>query len=104
MELPDLIGTEKQIAWAEKIRLDAIKNFNDFMNKALEAYENGGSFTYNGQKVIPHEKAVNAINTVYKWMKNKTSCEFWIENRDLFIRFSCIKQLQLFVEMKKEEG
>ena len=102
--MPDLIGTEKQIAWAEKIRLDAIKNFNDFKNKASEAYENGGSFTYNGQKVIPHEKAIKAINEIYEYMKNKTLCEFWIDNRDMFTRFSCIKQLQLLVKMKKEEG
>ena len=61
--LPDLAGSEKQVAWAEKIR-DGV-----FLD-----WEKLGP-----QKDPRAEKFVN-------WLKNQTEARFWIDNREKSIR------------------
>lgn len=78
--LPELEGSEKQIAWAVKIR-------NGFMPKAKEALEKS-----NGH---PRAKAW------YDWFIGQTKASFWIDNRDMSVR-AIIGEWMRDNPMKKE--
>lgn len=62
MELTALKGSEKQIAWAEKIRAKKIEAISEILDQ-------------NFQLVSDKNKAVD-------YLRSKSSAKFWIENRD----------------------
>ncbi len=63
--LPTLTGSEKQIAWATKIRNNALETLNGH----IEAY------------VAPHNKHI-ITDARDKWIVKETASSYWIENRD----------------------
>lgn len=65
-ELPDLTGTEKQVAWAWKLRLEFLENAKKFMT----SYVHGESYT---------EEFKAAVR---KLLEIKTESRFWIDTRD----------------------
>lgn len=78
--LPELEGSEKQIAWATKIR-------NGYLPDAKEAMKKS-----NGH---PRAKAW------YDWFIGQTKASFWIDNRDMSIR-AIIGEWMRNNPMKKE--
>lgn len=61
--LPDIIGTEKQIAWARKIRTRMYKKFEEDFD---------GKFGDNDAR----------LNDFKAWLKNKTEAKWFINNKD----------------------
>lgn len=78
--LPELEGSEKQIAWAAKIR-------NGFMPKAKEALERNSK--------VPFAK------DWYDWFVSQTKASYWIDIRDDTIR-EIVKNWYETVYTKKE--
>lgn len=84
--IPSLTGSEKQIAWAEKIRRNLVDNANDVIT-ALKRRNKKGS-----------EVAADYI----AWLiQDKTDSRFWIDNR------GCTSLLKLpeaseFIKSRKE--
>lgn len=78
MELPSLTGTEKQVAWANTIRIQAIESIEKWL-KELEK---------KAEDVSPElkEKAKNTLEEIYEiyeyGLKSFTDSEFWIEKRN----------------------
>lgn len=58
--LPELEGSEKQVAWARKIRIELLDEVKDFMHNFKEDEQT---------------KAFTA------WVKGHKSAKFWIDNR-----------------------
>ena len=58
--LPELEGSEKQVAWAKKIRIELLNEVKDFMQDF---------------KQDEHTKAFT------EWVKGQKSAKFWIDNR-----------------------
>ena len=75
MELPELVGTEKQVQWALKIRLDAIKNIEKQIEaeKAMERLNPEGN---------PSEIEF-LMRLGFKDMLKETKASFWIDNRNM---------------------
>lgn len=69
INLPSLNGSEKQIIWAESIRLQMLNVLTDIYNRVPE----------NGK-----EKAAKAIEAYKEDIFKKTSASWWIDNRDEF--------------------
>lgn len=93
MQLPELTGTEKQIAWAITIRSNLIKELSTF-------------FTNAGEKVRVEDKKLVSIDELSEAfdfiLETKTSAKFWIDNRS---SYDCKKKiLEAYNEMKSEES
>ena len=65
--MPLLKGTEKQIAWAESIRAEKIKQLKQTIDKNINK---------EGELFEKFEKIVNDE------VINNTSAKYWIDNRD----------------------
>ena len=75
MELPELEGTEKQVAWANTIRQSLIDKVASFIGKG-----DLGSFDNEAKQRI---KDINNISVVLDYViDKKVSAEFWINNRE----------------------
>lgn len=67
--LPALTGTEKQVAWARKIRFDRVTEFENILSKAVSGQE-------------------EAEKKVMSWLRSKTNATFFIDTLTLTdIRF-----------------
>ena len=66
-DLPELVGTEKQVAWAETLRAEIFKEIADLEKKAgMPAVEADGKFA-----------------EFFVWLKSQKEARFWIDNRSL---------------------
>ena len=71
-ELCDLTGSEKQIAWARKIRVKAIKNVEEKLDYALNANLSDND----------HKTVVNKSIAIRNFYKDQSSAAWWIGNRN----------------------
>lgn len=65
-DLPELKGTEKQVAWAYTLRVKAIKG----VEKAITAYLDSSK--------------MDLAEPILRTLKAKDAAKFWIDNRDLY--------------------
>lgn len=82
--LPDLIGTEKQVAWATEIR-------NNFYKRLLEEMNAGRPFKVNSLQITLEKERVFEI--VDFLVERETTAKFWIDNRDRFTTWPQIKKI-----------
>lgn len=81
--LPELQGSEKQVAWAEKIRMTCLVNT---ITDLCLAEKNGN---YGRKEIKEHtEEAINyvrelATNKIETFVLKNVSAKWWIENRSL---------------------
>lgn len=81
LNLPSLEGSEKQIAWAEKIRADFIKIFEKSVNTYANATQEQREETKKALAAAPSTYNVNMFKKVVAVFEEK-SAKWWIENRD----------------------
>lgn len=91
-ELPELQGTEKQIAWANTIRIAYFKSYSKIVAKYAEI------LAAKRQQCEDDYKAF--LEIAGHLFATKTSAVFWIENRDLTIRLLVKEHEEVF---KKSE-
>ena len=91
MELPQLEGSEKQIAWANSLRLQFIDKLRDF----LECNDEYKVKKINNLKVSKEVKlkVYNHLDDSKKEFLKETSAKFYIDSRfdnpiDLFLKFT----------------
>lgn len=74
--LPGLNGTQKQIAWAESIRLNIMRRMDEVFEKKLEiAQKCDGDF---------ENREAKMVDVVRKYiLENYTSASWWIDNREM---------------------
>ena len=79
-ELPDLEGSEKQIAWATRIRIASIAKLDgEEVDKAIAA------LTENLHPVEAHQQMIRLVDdraARVELLKRVTSARFWIDTRD----------------------
>jgi len=73
MQLPELIGSEKQVKWALQIRLQAIKE----IEKQLEAYQALSSINPDGEP----EQEEFLMKFGFEEMLKEQKASWWIDNR-----------------------
>lgn len=71
MELPELSGSEKQVAWANTIRMDFIK----FVKGKVESEEAQKLESYSD------ENKNEVLQALDNFVKANTEAEYWIDNR-----------------------
>lgn len=84
-ELPKLIGSDKQVAWAESIRRAALDNT---LNKIADDAE-AKLATVPADKVALYRAVLAAMRAARQKLEKETSAKWWIESRnglDLFVR------------------
>lgn len=74
MGLPDLIGSEKQVAWAITIRNDFINSVNELLQKNPDR-----KITVAESKIIDINDWGHAFDSL---VSEKTTAKFWIDNRE----------------------
>lgn len=67
--LPELEGSEKQVAWATKIRQNLITEFAGWQKKDYEAFE------------FLNNKTKEQVNGLFEAALMQTQATFWINNR-----------------------
>lgn len=78
MELPELSGTEKQVAWANTLRIKAIDSINARCAKMEAALKEKGLSTIPGEKIGMKE----VYDSVQHFIKSHTDARYWIDTRD----------------------
>lgn len=79
MELPELSGSPKQVAWANTIRVEFIKKFSD---KIAQTISKGKKFV----RIVEFGECVtyklSDLQEIEKILMNKTEARFWIDHRN----------------------
>lgn len=111
MELPELTGTEKQIAWANTIRVKKVSTVNAVIEKISKEMEKRGVDVIPGKNVGIKEIS----EAVDYFVCGHTDAKWWIEHRDDAVNLKEIckehkKHLEdtankdVLEEIEKEEG
>jgi hypothetical protein len=80
-QMAELTGSEKQIAWADKIRYAKFSELQEIIakkNAMAQNYAESGKIS-----AADAEKVVNQNNAILNYLENQESAKFWIDNRDL---------------------
>lgn len=81
MELPELTGTEKQVAWANSIRINVISDMSTKINKLAEALKKDGLKTIPGENI-----GIKEISDAFDYfINNHVDAKYWIEHREVKI-------------------
>lgn len=70
-KLDNLVGTDKQVKWANDIRNKVIDGFCDSLLDIVIKNPNAGSSL----------KKDNGLKSFFKWLISNTDAKFWIDNR-----------------------
>ena len=70
--LPTLIGSEKQVAWAETIRMEGLESLQAKIDQEKELAASGRE---------RHVKRYDDLVEFQKWILTKDEARFWIDNR-----------------------
>ena len=77
--LPELEGSEKQIAWALSIRAKFAKEIKNFIANAEASLE---ALKASGEATPAHSAQLAKCRKVAAKMLSETSCRWWIDNRN----------------------
>lgn len=78
MELPELTGTEKQVAWANTIRIKKVDIFNEGIERISKALEERGLDRIPGESIGIREVS----DAVDHFVREHTDAKWWIEHRE----------------------
>lgn len=81
--LVDLTGSEKQIAWAKKIRNHFVYENIELVEDKCKKYSNGLCDLNATREKINAVLNGDAINTIISMFNRPKDSKFWIDNRDL---------------------
>ena len=85
MELPELTGTEKQIVWANTIRVELIEKLQHEVDKILKDkkldYNSEEYLEYRYKDIITKDFISNVNETINYMIENKTDAKWYIDNR-----------------------
>lgn len=98
MELPALTGTEKQIAWANTIRISSIESFT----KKIDDDKHLRLYCSNSDERIPRVTKEELTDLIDYIAKEYTSAKFWIESRTSFDNTAGDILLQLREQARKK--
>lgn len=72
-ELPELEGSEKQISWANEIRVMKISEMDDLMESMIEATndEDAWKGKYTAEQIILANKNIRNANNAAWWIQEK---------------------------------
>lgn len=76
-EYPELTGSEKQVAWAEKIRRQYVADMINKLNRAMSIHI--------GKVEGSKENIVDILSAIEKVVNQNTEAKFWIENRNTLV-------------------
>lgn len=102
MELPELTGSKKQVAWANTLRIDFIERINSM----LEVNEKNGKksilfWSVDGKAARVKNETFEDI--LYYAMQNKTDAKFWIDNRNNAPSETLYKVMQEYNDEKNSD-
>lgn len=87
MNLPQLTGTEKQVAWAETIRQKVLANIDTYIYKSVEEERRNDPKIW---QALEH-------------IRNKTEARWWIDNREIDWSWETMRFLKKMYREAKEE-
>lgn len=85
MELPELTGTEKQVIWANTIRVELIENITKEIDK---------------RRKLKFNDADEFVLALHYLIESRTKASFWIDNR---YNFTISKLTDIYKEKQKKE-
>lgn len=78
MELPGLLGSEKQVAWAQSLRLE-------YIDRVDERLESSRKYAIKNERIQEFDEAkTTCFNALEYFLRTKTEAKFWIDNRNCF--------------------
>ena len=93
--MKELTGTEKQIAWAEKLRANFVKNAGAALNELRN------------ETKTPNPEAFKMVEDAIEYLANQSRAGFWIENEQAYkLRTVAQVKIELLIRVKrfKETG
>lgn len=92
LNLPELKGSEKQVAWAESIRMKGLENLQTKIDQEKELAASGPE---------RHIKKYDNLVKFQKWIMAKDEARFWIDNRN-FVNDGAALWIQLRFTFQEE--
>lgn len=86
MELPELSGTEKQVAWANTLRVKVVDSLNLRCNKIEAALKEKGLDTIPGEEIGMKE----IHDSMQHFIKSHTDARYWIDMRGEVVNLKTI--------------
>ncbi len=95
MNLPELSGTEKQVAWANSLRINVIDSLYSGCKKIDDKLNDKGLDTIPDENVGMKE----IVDAVEYFIQKHTDAKFWIETRDTVIRIKdVVREYKSYME------
>ena len=77
--MPELQGSEKQVAWAERIRVGKIRELDAFIPDLINRLVEGTDFDHDSKEVVITQENLNAqLGRLVRVLQAK----FWIDTKD----------------------
>ena len=87
MELPQLRGSEKQVAWAEKVRMEIVLRCDSLIKQLRD-------------KQLP--KRLAKAEKGFELLRRQTSASWWIDNRNMCDIYELLKEVVKAADQLKE--
>lgn len=105
VNLPELTGSEKQIAWAETIRMKIYKENQDVIDGVMKRIQMLQE--EKPEKVEKTKKQLDEMISFGNWILKKEDSRFWIDNRgnnirDLYMKYRNEFQAEIPEEIEEE--
>lgn len=84
-DLPALQGSGKQIAWADSIRLEAVREI-------VKLFGNARSAAIARNVDVDLDEQARKAGIVFGAMLSRTDAKFWIDNRNIDVRILAQRQ------------
>lgn len=98
MELPELSGSPKQVAWANTLRVKFLESFSDLINQTRNSKEKSFQFSSDGKRTIV---SLSEAETMEDLFIRKADARFWIDRRNYTI-VSFVKEA--YGELQEKEN
>lgn len=98
MELPELSGSPKQVAWANTLRVKFLESFSDLINQTRNSKEKSFQFSSDGKRTIV---SLSEAETMEDLFISKADARFWIDRRNYTI-VSFVKEA--YGELQEKEN
>lgn len=104
MELPELIGTEKQVAWANSLRMEVVNEYEKLIEEAESVFKKYGvdNIEFHGREAglkITIDDFSECVNFA---LTEKIDARFWIDNRNERKQAILVKFYEEYKKLKKK--
>jgi hypothetical protein len=104
-DLPQLTGSEKQVAWAEKIRKEQIGNYMSIAKQVYDSFNGGMIEKHDDEKALDIlRRAKVEIEKAVAKLTSESGASKWIDNRFCNTQTIAMNEMTAIVDCVNKEA